>query len=91
MEVRLNKMSKKTVCLLLSVIVLIVVLFLSGCNRQIIDTTYSFGSAIIAMPDGSTVSGRVEYWKDYSDSDAVQVKIDGKVYYTFLGNVILIK
>lgn len=83
-------MSKKTVCLLLSVIALIVVLFLSGCNQQIIDTTYSFGSAIIAMPDGSTVSGRVESWKDYSN-DAVQVKIDGKTYYTFLGNVVLIK
>lgn len=84
-------MSKKTVCLLLSVIALIAVLFLSGCNQQIIDTTYSFDSAIIAMPDGSTISGKVESWKDYSDSDAIQVKIDGKTYYTFLDNVVLMK
>lgn len=84
-------MGKKAMCILLAIILVIAVLFLAGCNQQIIDTTYSFDSAIITMPDGTMISGKVESWKDYTDSDAVQVKIDGKTYYTFLGNVVLIK
>ena len=42
------------------------------------------------MPDGSVVSGKVSSWKDYDDSDAVQLVIDGKTYYTHLSNVVLI-
>lgn len=82
----------KKVLSVLSIIavVIIFVCFLSGCNQQIFDTTYKFDRAIISMPDGSVISGKVESWKDYSDSDAIQVKIDGKTYYTFLDNVVLI-
>lgn len=82
----------KKVLSVLSIIavVIIFVCFLSGCNQQIFDTTYKFDRAIISMPDGSVISGKVESWKDYSDSNAIQVKIDGKTYYTFLDNVVLI-
>lgn len=64
---------------------------LTGCNAQIIDTTYHYDTAIIHLPDGRTVKGKVSSWKDYEDSDAVQVVIDGVTYYTFLGNVVLVK
>ena len=68
----------------------ILAVVLTGCNTQIIDTTYKFDRAVIAMPDGTTVSGKVSSWKDYDDSEAVQVVIDGVTYYTFIGNVVLI-
>lgn len=82
-------MYKKIVYLIISVIFIICVLFLSGCNRQIIDIHYSYKYAIISMPDGSIVSGEVDSWRDYSDSDAIQVTINGHTYYTFLDNVVL--
>lgn len=83
-------MRKKNILLILSA-AMVSLSLLTGCgNRQMMDTTYRFQTAVIAMPDGTVVTGKVEGWKDYDDSDAVQVKIDGKTYYTFLGNVVLI-
>lgn len=84
-------MKKKIICLLLAVVVILTTICFAGCNMSVIDTTYSFDKAMIYMPDGTVVQGRVESWKDYEDSDAIQVEIDGKVYYTFLNNVVLIK
>lgn len=66
-------------------------ILLSGCNRQIIDTTYSYNKAIIQLPDGEVVSGAVESWKDYGDGDQLQVKIDGKTYLVHSSNVVLVK
>ena len=43
------------------------------------------------MPDGSVISGPVDTWKDYEDSDMVQVVIDNVAYYTHGSNVVLIK
>lgn len=82
---------KKIICLILAVVVILTTICFTGCNMSVIDTTYSFDKAMIAMPDGTVIKGRVESWKDYEDSDAIQVEIDGKVYYTFLNNVVLIK
>lgn len=83
-------MRKKNILLILSA-AMVSLSLLTGCgNRQMMDTTYRFQTAVIAMPDGTFVAGKVEGWKDYDDSGAIQVKIDGKTYYTFLGNVVLI-
>ena len=59
-------------------------------NATWLDTTYHFDKAWIYMPDGSVVIGEVESWKDWEDSDAVQVRIkNGGTYYTHLSNVVL--
>ena len=63
----------------------------TGCNKQIIDTTYSFDKAIIELPNGEVVEGKVESWKDYDDGDQLQVKIDGKTYLVHAGDICLIK
>lgn len=63
----------------------------TACNKQIIDTTYSFDKAIIELPNGEIVEGKVESWTDYDDGDQIQVKIDGKSYLVHSGNVCLIK
>jgi len=81
-------MKKKIVC---AALVVVVAIAMVGCsNMQIMDTTYKFDHAIISLPDGNTVKGAVEGWKDWDDSDMVQVKINGRTYYTHGSNVVLI-
>ena len=63
---------------------------LVGCNRQIFDTTYTFNKAIISLPDGEVINGSVESWKDFEDSDQIQVKIDGKTYLVHSEDVVFI-
>ena len=64
---------------------------LSACgNRQIFDTTYIFDRAIISMPDGTIVDGRVQSWTDYEDGDQIQVKIDGITYLVHASDIVLI-
>lgn len=66
-------------------------LFLTGCNMQIVDTTYSYDIAVISLPDGTTVRGKVESWKDFVDGDQIQVKVNGDMYLVHSVNVALIK
>ena len=66
-------------------------LSLSACgNHQIFDTTYTFDRAIISMPDGTVIEGKVTSWTDYEDGDQIQVKIDGKTYLVHSSNIALI-
>jgi hypothetical protein len=62
----------------------------TGCNQQIFDTTWSFERAIIFLPDGEKIEGKVTSWKDFESSDMIQVVIDGNTYLTHSTNVILI-
>ena len=59
-------------------------------NRRLIDTSYRFDRAIIPLPNGQVVDGKVSSWLDFDDSDAVQITIDGKTYLTHYTNVCLI-
>ena len=81
---------KKIIALLLAVIALLSVSLLSGCNKQMVDLTYSYEYAIIGLPNGETVEGKVSSWTDYEDGDQLQVKIDGKTYLVHSSNVVLI-
>ena len=51
----------------------------TGCNKQLIDTTYKYDYAIISLANGEVVEGKVESWNDY-EGEQIQVKIDGKTY-----------
>lgn len=74
----------------IAVMLLITAAMMSGCNKQVIDTTYNFKHAVIALPDGTIVDGRVQSWTDYDNGDMIQVKVDGKTYMTHSCNVVLI-
>ena len=71
--------------------VLIIAFLLIGCgfNKQIVDLDYRFNYAIIFLPDGEKIEGKVTSWNDYEQSDMVQVKIGGITYLTHSSNVIL--
>ena len=75
---------------LLLLVVVLMSLLLVGCNKQLIDTTYSFDRAIISLPNGEIVEGKVQSWKDFDDGDQVQVKINEKTYLVHTINVVLI-
>ena len=51
----------------------------TGCNKQLIDTTYKYDYAIISLANGEVVEGKVESWNDY-EGEQIQEKIDGKTY-----------
>lgn len=65
---------------------------LSSCgNYQMIDTTYRFDRAIISLPNGQIIEGKVDSWMDYEDGDQIQVKINGVTYLVHSSDVVLIK
>ena len=79
---------KKKLAIVVSGIVL--ALGLTGCNKQVIDLTYSYERAIISLPNGEIVDGKVQSWTDYEDGDQIQVKIDGVTYLVHFSQVALI-
>jgi ribosomal protein S1 len=80
-------MKKKIATLLAAVMMLIC---MSGCNRQVFDTTYKYDRAIISLPNGEVIDGKVQSWRDYENSDQIQVKIDGVTYLVHSSNIVLI-
>ena len=79
---------KKFIALLL---VLLTAWLLCGCNKTVFDTTYTFNYAFVSLPNGSCVDGPIRAWKDWEDSDMLQVTFsDGTVYYTHSSNIVLV-
>lgn len=71
-------------------ILLLVALGLCGCgNKQIIDTTWKYDRAIIQLPNGEIVDGKIESWSDY-DGEQLQIKINGVTYLVNSNDVALI-
>lgn len=70
---------------------LILAAFLVGCgNRQLFDTTYNFDHAIISLPNGEIIEGKIDSWIDYEDGDQIQVKINGITYLVHSSDIVLI-
>lgn len=68
----------------------VICLSMVGCNKQLLDTTYSFDKAVLVLPNGEIVEGKVQSWADFEDGDQIQVKIDGKSYLVHSSNIVLI-
>lgn len=79
--------------ILVAIIMLtLMVAILSSCgNKQVFDTTYKFDKAIIYLPNGEIIEGKIDSWTDYEDGDQIQVKIDGVTYLVHSSDVVLIK
>lgn len=87
----------KVVALLIVLVVMLVIT--TGCS----DITNRVGNRITGGKDVQTfhyayvylggqkiVEGYVDQWRDYTDSEAVQVQINGKYYLTEYTNVVLV-
>lgn len=73
-----------TVC----VSALTVIMLMTGCNKQVLDLTYSYSWAQLKMPDETIVEGKLNGWDDY-EGDQLQVVIDGVTYLVHSSNVVL--
>lgn len=78
---------RKLIAILL---VIVLVVALTGCNKQLVDLTYAYDRAIIYLPNGEVVDGKISSWRDFEDGDQIQVKIDGKTYLVHSSNIVLI-
>lgn len=98
----MNKKQIITICVIIFVAIFVAILAVIGLallssgnvylpNYKVFDTVYTFDRAIISVPGGDVVKGAVESWKDWDDSDMIQVEIDGVTYYTHASNVLLIE
>ena len=64
------------------------IMLMTGCNKQVVDLTYSYSWAQLKMPDGTIVESKLNSWDDY-EGDQLQVKIDGVTYLVHSSNVVL--
>ena len=80
-------MMKKTIVWIL---ILVALLSLTACNKQMVDLTYSYERAILSLPNGEVIEGKVSSWTDFEDGDQIQVRIDGKTYLVHSSNIVLI-
>ena len=71
----------------------ILLLTTAGCNMQVVDTTWRFNAAMVkGIGSNEWTKVSISSWKDYPESDVVQIKTtDGKSYVTHYCNIILIK
>lgn len=81
-------MTKKYIVLIL--VLIIALISLCGCNKQMVDVTWKFDRAIVRLADDRVVEGKVQSWNEFESSDMIQVKIDGVSYLTHSSNVVLI-
>ena len=76
--------------MLLWLLILVALLSFSACNKQMVDLTYSYERAILSLPNGEVIEGKVSSWTDFEDGDQIQVRIDGKTYLVHSSNIVLI-
>lgn len=82
---------KKKIAVLLALVLLITgSLVLTACNKQMVDLTYSYERAVLSLPNGEVIEGKVSSWTDFEDGDQIQVRIDGKTYLVHSSNIVLI-
>ena len=81
---------KKMIVILLALVLVLGGIVLAGCNKQMVDLTYSYERAILSLPNGEVIEGKVSSWTDFEDGDQIQVRIDGKTYLVHSSNIVLI-
>ena len=76
--------------MLLWLLILVALLSFTACNKQMVDLTYFYERAILSLPNGEVIEGKVSSWTDFEDGDQIQVRIDGKTYLVHSSNIVLI-
>lgn len=64
--------------LILLILIVVCMFFITGCNREIFDTSYSFDK-IVCNYDGIKIELNVDKWNDY-EGEQLQIKSEGKTY-----------
>jgi hypothetical protein len=83
--------NRKIKYIAVGLILVIAAIALCGCsNMQVVDTTWKFDRAIISLADGTIVDGKVQSWKDFENSDMIQIKVNDAMYLIHSSNATLI-
>lgn len=82
---------KKIIQIIIILVIAAAGLFiLTGCNKQIIDTTYTYNKAIVYLGN-EKLEIEIKKWNDYEGEQIQIVAKDGTVYLVSMNNTILIK
>lgn len=80
---------KKIIAIFMIMLVLVTMV---ACNKDMFDTVYAYDYAIIAFPDGTSKKVEIKQWTDYEDGDQLQIKAtDGTIYLVHSEDCVLIK
>ena len=66
--------------LLVILVTLIIMCILTSCNYDIMDTKFQYDYAIIRLPNGIVIEGKIIKWKDYEGEQLQLVLEDGNTY-----------
>ena len=80
-----------TAAVLLLIVLLVLAFATTSCNRTLVDTSFYYDYAYIALPNGQCVEGPVDSWTDYVDGDQIQVTINGTTYLSDSTRIVLVK
>lgn len=89
-------MKKKTKTMILVAMLIVCVLLFAGCERKTGNRiiggrdVQTFTYAYIILGGQEVARGPITQWRDYDNSDTVQVLINGKFYLTHYTNVVLV-
>lgn len=87
---------KKWKVLLLALVMIVSLLVFAGCETKMGNRItggkdiQTFTYAYVVLGGQKVAEGAVTQWRDYDNSDVVQVLINGKFYLTHYTNVVLI-
>ena len=69
-----------------------IALTVCGCgNLDIIDTNYTYDTALVKWPDGSVKKIEVKQWTGYEGEQIQIIGKDGKIYLISMNNTVLIR
>ena len=60
--------------------IVMIMLGLTSCNYVLVDTKYQFDYAIIKLPNGEVIEGKIVKWTDYEGEQLQLVMEDGNTY-----------
>lgn len=66
--------------LLVILVTLLIMCILTSCNYAVMDTKFQFDYAIIRLPNGTVIEGKIIQWKDYEGEQLQLVLEDGNTY-----------
>lgn len=74
----------------ITTMLVLIVLLISGCNKDLFDTNYTYDIAIVKMPDGSVTEIAIKQWTDYGGEQLQIIATDGTIYLVNSVNCVLI-
>lgn len=68
--------------IIIALLVVAMLATMAGCNRDMIDTNYTYDRAIIQLANGDVVEVDIAKWRDYEGEQIQITAKDGTVYLT---------